>query len=100
MKEIAAIFAAVVGFVTRKFGTATASIASMIFLTAAFIVCINEILTTLLSALSPPAFIANAIGIFIPTDFAMILAAIISSHICRAAYDLAMLKVKAINTAT
>lgn len=96
---IPAIISAVIAFIARKAGTAAATVASFIFLTAAFIACINTILQTLLVILTPPTWIANSLGLFIPANFTAVLSAIVSARICSVAYDLAMLKVKAINNA-
>jgi len=97
---IPAIIAAALAFIARKWGTTTATIAMFIFLTAAFIACINALLGQLLYLLSPPPFIAAAVGMFIPSNFAAILGVIISSKICRASYDLAMDKAKTFGSAS
>lgn len=89
-----AIIGGLIAFIGRKWGTVAATMAMFVFLTTAFIVCINLLLSQLLSLLSPPEAIATALGMFMPSDFTAVLSTIISSKICRAAYDLAMDKAK------
>ena len=97
---IPAVVSAVLAWVARKWGTVAATIVMMVLLTAAFIACINTILNTLVSLLSPPAWLLTAIGMFIPADFGAVFGAMISAKICRAAYDLAFEKAKAFNNAS
>lgn len=96
---IPALLAAFLAFVGRKTSVAVVTIASFILMTAVFIACINILVGNLASLLAVPAWLSVALGMFIPTNFGAVLSAIISSYICRAAYDLAMLKIKAINQA-
>jgi len=90
----------IVGFFGRKLFMVTSSIASFIFLTAAFIVCIKYLLTTLLALAVMPAWVSVAVGTFIPHNFSAILASIMSAQSCRWAYDKALDKIKLINSAT
>lgn len=97
---IPAIIASVLAFITRKIGTAAGTIAAYIIITAGFILCINAILQAVLSMMLAPTWIANSVGMFIPIDFVACLTAIVSSKICRAAYDMAKFKITAINSAS
>lgn len=97
---IPAIIAAVLAFITRKVGVAAGSIASFVIITTGLILCINAILQTVLGLLALPPWVANAVGMFIPIDFAACLSAIVSSRICRAAYEMAKFKITAINNAS
>jgi len=96
---IPAIVAAFLAFVTRKVGVAAGTIASFVIITSGLILCINAILQTVLGMMAIPAWLSNAVGMFIPIDFAACLSAIVSSRICRAAYDIAKFKIVAINAA-
>lgn len=89
-----AIIGGIIAFIGRKWGTVAATMAMFSALTVAFIVCINLLLENLLYLLQPPAAIATALGMFLPSNFAAILSTIVSAKICRAAYDLAMDKAK------
>jgi hypothetical protein len=91
---IPALVGGLIAFIGRKWGTVAATVAMFGVLTAAFIACINLLLGQLLTLLNPPAAIANALGMFFPSDFASVLSVIVSSKICRAAYDLAMDKAR------
>jgi hypothetical protein len=96
---IPAIIAGVISFIARKLGTATATIAAFVLLTAALVASINAIVTTLMALAVVPSWISYSLGLFVPADFGAVLSAIVSARICRVAYDLSMLKVKAINDA-
>jgi hypothetical protein len=96
---IPAIIASILTFLTRKVGTATATIISFGFITAGMILCINVILQTVLSLIVMPPWISNAVGMFIPIDFTAVLSSIVSSRICRMAYDMAKFKIVSINAA-
>lgn len=97
---IPAIIAALIAFIGRKAGTAAATIASFIIITSGLILCLNAILQTLLGMLAVPPWILNSLGIFIPINWAACLAAVVSSKICRAAYEIAKFKIVAINNAS
>ena len=86
-------------FYTRKLGTATAAVLTFVSLIAVFVYCINEILDTVINVLSPPAWLLNSVGMFIPADFAAVLAAIVSGRICRAAFDTAYRKIDIVSKA-
>lgn len=96
---IPAIIAGLIAFLGRKIGVASASIASMLFLTAALIVAINGIYSAVLTTAVLPAWLATGMGALVPSTFGATVAAIVSARIVGAAYDLAMGKVKAINSA-
>ncbi|WP_211453015.1 DUF5455 family protein [Collimonas antrihumi] len=100
LSGIPAIIAAIISMIGRKLGTAAASIASFVIITSGLIICINTILQTVLGYMTIPPFIANSVGLFIPIDWAACLSAIVSSRICRAAYDMAKLKIELINNAS
>jgi len=100
MGVITTALGALIAFLGRKFSVATTTITGFVLLTAVLIACINNLVSAVLAMLQLPNWIAAGLGFFIPSNFGAVLAAIISSHICRAAYDLAMLKIKTINAAT
>lgn len=96
---IVGLGASIVAFMGRKVVTAAATIAAFVLLLGVFVACINTILQSILAVLAMPEWIANAVGMFIPFDFGLVLAAIVSSKTCGAAYRMAMTKIKAINFA-
>jgi len=96
---VPAVIASLIAFMARKLGTVTVTVAAFVLMTAVFITCINSVLSSVLSLLDVPAWIANGVGLFIPADFTAVLASVVSSKICRSAYDLAMLKIKTIAAA-
>ncbi|MFJ2989655.1 DUF5455 family protein [Collimonas sp. NPDC087041] len=100
VSAIPAIIAAIISMIGRKLGTAGASIASFVVVTAALIAGINTILQGVLSYVAIPPFIANSVGLFIPTDWVACVTAVVTSRICRAAYDMAVQKIKLINDAS
>lgn len=97
---IPAIIAAILSFVARKAGTAAGSIAAFVVITSGMIVCINVILDSVMSFTILPMWIANSVGLFIPINWAACLSAIISSKVCRVAYDMAKIKIDYINNAS
>jgi hypothetical protein len=97
---IPALIAALFAQLGRKWVTVTATIALMITLTTAFIVAINNAVSALSGGLSAPGWISNAVGMFVPSNFALCLSSIVTAHIARAAYDLAMDKARMFNTGT
>ncbi|HVL77379.1 MAG TPA: DUF5455 family protein [Noviherbaspirillum sp.] len=97
---IPAVIGGLIAFLGRKAGVAAASIASFVIITMGLILCLNAILQALLAMLVIPAWLANSIGLFIPINWSACLAAIVSSKICRAAYEMAKFKIVAINNAS
>lgn len=97
---IPAIITAVLASLGRKWLTLGASLGLMIALTATFVGVINSLVGALASSLSGPSWIANAVGMFVPSNFGLCLGSITSAYIARAAYDFAIGKVKLFNSAT
>ena len=89
-----------VGFMGRKMIVATTTVATFVLISAAFIVCIKQILDSLMLLAVLPPWLIQGVGMFIPGDFFVCLGAILSSYSCRWAYDKAIDKVRMINGAT
>ncbi|SFA98652.1 hypothetical protein SAMN04515620_1118 [Collimonas sp. OK607] len=83
---VPALFSAFFAYFVRKHTTAVAGILAMGALLVIFISCINVILQTVIGLLVIPAWLLNFIGMFIPGDFSVVLAAMVSGKICRAAF--------------
>jgi hypothetical protein len=84
---IPALFSAFFVFYSRKYTTAVAGLLAMAAILVIFISCIQVILQSVLALLVVPAWLLTSIGMFIPTNFTVVLAAIVSGKICRAAFD-------------
>jgi hypothetical protein len=97
---IPAIIAAVLASLGRKWVTVAGTIALMVALTGVFVAAINGIVAGLAGAMTAPGWIANSIGMFVPSNFGLVLSSIISAHIARAAYDFAMDKAHVFNAGT
>ena len=82
-----ALFSALFAFYARKYTTAIAGLLAFASMLAIFISCINVILQSVISLLAFPSWLLSAVGMFIPSNFAVVLAAIVSGKICRAAFD-------------
>lgn len=95
---IPALIAAILASFGRKWVTLAAAIAAYVGVTVAFIAVINTIVGAI--AITSPGYFANAIGMFVPSNFGACLGSIIGAHIGRAAYDLAVGKIKLFNAAT
>lgn len=89
-----------IAFFTRKIAVATAVLASFVFITAAFIVCIKTMVLYVLTLAVIPAWIVNSLAMFVPFNFFVILSNILGAQSCRYAYDKAMDKIRIINSAS
>lgn len=94
-----AAFTAFVAFVGRKVLIATASIAAALALTIAFVLFLNNLLTSVIGSLVLPPWI-DVMMWFVPGNFNLCISVIISANIARAAYDLGMEKIRLVNAAT
>ncbi len=84
---VPALFAAFFAFYGRKYTTAVAGLMALGAMLVIFISCINLILQSVINLIAVPAWLLTALGMFIPTNFGVVLAAIVSGKICRAAFD-------------
>ncbi len=84
---IPALFTAFLAYYGRKYTTVVAGLLAMASMLLIFISCINLILQTVINLIVVPTWLLTAIGIFIPSNFSVVLAAVVSGKICRAAYD-------------
>lgn len=89
-----------VTFFTRKMTVAASTIASFIFILAAFVVCIKQIVLYVIALAVIPSWILTGIGMFLPLNFTVVLSSILSAQSCRWAFDKAIEKVKFLNNAT
>lgn len=97
---IPAIIAAIIGFIARKAGTAAASLVTYLALVVAFIACNQAIFGTVSAMFSPPAWIANVIGMFLPMNFILCVSSVMAAYICRVAFDMGRFKLKLVNNAS
>jgi len=82
-----ALFTAFFAIYARKYTTVVAALLASAAMLVIFISCINVILQSVLALLVIPAWLLTAIGMFIPANFGVVMAAMVSGRICRAAYD-------------
>lgn len=94
------LFAQFILLFGRKYTVGTASVLAYIATTAAMIFCLKQGLSTLSILLSPPLWLVGVLGWIIPSNFIAITSAIASARICRAAFDMAIAKIKLINGAS
>ena len=87
-----AIFSAFLAYYARKYTTVVAALLASVAMLAIFISCINVILQSVIALLVVPAWLLTALGMFIPANFSVVLAAIVSGRICRAAWDFGKVK--------
>ncbi|MEO7493901.1 MAG: hypothetical protein ABIV04_03040 [Massilia sp.] len=100
VSAIPAIVTAIISYLVRKVGTAGGSIAAFLLLTTAFIAALKAVFDTLATYLTAPAWISTALGMFLPANFSICVAAFASAHICRTAYDMARVKLEFVNNAS
>lgn len=84
---IPALFGVFFQYYARKYTTAIAGIMAFGAMLVIFISCINLILQSVLTLIVIPAWLTTPIGMFIPSNFALVLSAMVSGRICRAAFD-------------
>jgi len=90
---ILSLIAALFAIASRKVTVVTAGLTAFTALTVAFVASINALVGSLASAISAaqsgvlPLFL-GFVGQFMPSNFAVIVGAVVSAKICRAAYDL------------
>ena len=87
---IVAMVAAMFAIASRKAGTVTAGLATLVALTVVFVACINALLQMAVGAVTAAEgmWAARFIAWFVPVNAAFCAATIVSARICRAAYDL------------
>ena len=90
---ITAMIAAIFAIATRKAGTVAAGLATLAALVLIFVACINSLVQSLITAIGAAeallaSWLRTFIGMFIPGNFGLCLATLVSAKICRAAYDL------------
>lgn len=84
---IPALASAFFAFYARKYTTAIAGLLTFGTILLIFISCVNAIMQYILTLAWLPAWLLTPIGVFIPSNFAMVLGAVVSGRVCRAAFD-------------
>jgi len=84
---------------SRKYSVAVTALIVFASLTAIFVACINALLQVCIGLIVLPGWLGNAIGMFVPGNFAAVLGAMVSANICRNAYRFSVDKVKLITYA-
>lgn len=84
---IPALFSAFFAFYARKYTTAVAGLLAFSAMLVIFVSCINVILQSVLSLIVIPEWLLIPVGMFIPSNFTVILSAMVSGRICRAAWN-------------
>jgi len=87
-------------FFSKKARIVATTLAGYILIVAAFILCIKQAVTFVLALAILPSWIATGIGMFLPYNFATVLASILGARSCRYAYDIAVSKLKMVNSGT
>lgn len=101
---IGAFFSSVAGWfassISRKAIVVFAVITAFVALIVAFLACMKIIIAGLVALIVMPAWVASWIGMFIPSNYTGVIASIMSAKTCKAAYNLAVEKVKLIGQST
>jgi len=90
---ITGMIAAIFAIAGRKATTVTAGLATFAALVVIFIACINALVLSAIGAIEAAAgalavWLLVPVGMFVPGNFALVMAGIVSGKICRAAFDL------------
>jgi len=98
---ITGMIAALFAIAGRKVGTVTAGLATFAALIVIFIACINALVQAAAGWIEAAAgavavWLLVPVGMFVPANFALVLAGIVSGKICRAAFDLGKKKTELI----
>lgn len=94
-----AIIAGLVAFAGRKLVVSTAALLVFMALTVAFILAMQSLASTLAAAVVMPVWLAP-IAWFVPSNFLAVFGVLVSAHVTRAAYDLAVAKLKMVNSSS
>lgn len=97
---LTSIITAFVTFFGRKAVTVALSISTFLIITAAAIICLKQLIFYVMTLAFIPAWISYSLGLFIPTNFAAVLAAILGARSCEYAIYLAQRKLRLINSAS
>lgn len=82
--------------ITRKAVVAFSVVVAFVACVTAFLACMKILISAIVALAVMPLWIQSWIGMFIPSNYGGVIAAIMSAKTCRAAYDLAVEKVKMI----
>lgn len=97
---IGTFFSTIAGYaaasITRKAVIVFSVISAFVAVTAAFLVCVKLIVTGLVALVAMPVWFVSWIGMFIPSNYGGVISLIMSAKTCKAAYNLAIEKVKLI----
>ena len=92
---------ALITFIIEYFGRTALKISSVltafIFITAALLVCFKQFIAILYGYSAPPQFITSILSIFLTTKTMAALSTVISARSCKAAYMIAVEKLKMIS---
>lgn len=94
-----AIVTSLANYFGRKALTVAASVGLFIALTGALFVTISALFNAVLGWSAVPGWLAQAVGMFIPTDLPIVLSSVVGARAARFAYDVAVDKVKLIAAA-
>lgn len=96
---IIAIIPSLASYFSRKAAVTAATVGAFVLLTGALLVAIQALLNSLVSWLAPPGSITSYLGMFVPGDLPLCISVLVSARAAKAAYSIAMDKVRVIATA-
>lgn len=82
-----------IAILSRKAIIVLAVITAFMALVVAFLACMKIIIGGIVALIVMPAWLATAIGFFVPSNYAGVLSLIMSAKTCKAAYNLAKEKI-------
>lgn len=82
--------------ITRKAVVAFSVIVAFVACVTAFLACMKIIIAAIVALAWMPIWLQSWVGMFIPSNYGGVIASIMAAKTCRAAYDLAVEKVKMI----
>lgn len=89
-----------VEFFTKKVRVISTTIAGFILITAALVLCVKKAVAVVMALAVIPTWLVAGVGMLLPYNFALVLSSIMGARSCRWAYDVAVAKLKMVNSGT
>lgn len=96
---IGSVITSLLALAGRKAVFAALAIAVALSLTVGFIAALKSVLASVTASMIMPSWLVT-IAWFVPSNFVAVFSALVAAHAVRAAYDLAITKLKLVNSSS
>ena len=100
LQALFGIGAAIWAFIGRKAAVGIASVAAVVMMTVAFLICIKSIITNVAAIATVPLWLESVIWWFVPSNWVALCSSILAAKTCRVAFEMAREKIKMLNEAS